>query len=328
MCTYPNPYYSYPYYTPYGAQPTPIEPLPLPSLSTTALQDIVEGQQRATTGLVTLLSQERTSNERGTRDNKQQLTNLLTLSQNFLGYLPDVEQKFSALENSIPINSTNADNAGLQDRLNDMEQAIVNLRRIAESFASSTGLRLVPGPALNQWSWVPASTPVQQDYASFASTFPQAPHIFPTNIPYSTRSSVFAHSNPARSVHWPSNLDTPPATSSATPWLDTYSSSPYGAGNPPSAFSRISLGGVRGFSGVPSCMTPPSDPSSPPTPMASRFGPCSPAPSPQLQSGRRSFPFAIPIEISVSPVIDSTRFDSVSDRVCCGLLVSHPTLSY
>jgi hypothetical protein len=144
MCTYQNPYYSYPYYSPYGTQPTPIEPLPVPSLSTTALQDIVEGQQRATTGLVTLLSQERTSSERSTRDNKQQLTNLVTLSQNFLGYLPDVEQKFSALENSIPINSTNADNAGLQDRLNDMEQAIVNLRRIAESFASSTGLRLVP----------------------------------------------------------------------------------------------------------------------------------------------------------------------------------------
>jgi hypothetical protein len=48
---------------------------------------------------------------------------------------------------------------------------------------------------------------------------------------------------------------------------------------------------------VPSCMTPtPSDPSSPPTPMANRFGPCSPAPSPQVQSGRRSFPFAIPVE--------------------------------
>ena len=144
MCTYQNPYHSYPYYTPYGAQPTPIEPLPVPSLSTIALQDIVEGQQRATTGLATLLSQERTSNERSTRDNKQQLTNLVTLSQNFLGYLPDVEQKFSALENSIPINSTNGDNTVLQDRLNDMEQAIVNLRRIAESFASSTGLRLVP----------------------------------------------------------------------------------------------------------------------------------------------------------------------------------------
>jgi hypothetical protein len=144
MCTYQNPYCSYPYYPTYGTQQTPIEPLPLPSLSTTALRDIVEGQQRATTGLVTLLSQERTSNETSTRDNKQQLSNLVTLSQNFLGFIPDVEQKFSALENSIRINCTNADNAGLQDRLNDMEQTVINLKRIAESFASSAGLRLVP----------------------------------------------------------------------------------------------------------------------------------------------------------------------------------------
>jgi hypothetical protein len=113
-------------------------------MSTTALRDIVEGQQRATTGLVTLLSQERTSNETSTRDNKQQLGNLVTLSQNFLGFIPDVEQKFSALENSIRINCANVDNAGLQDRLNDMEQTVINLRRIAESFASSAGLRLVP----------------------------------------------------------------------------------------------------------------------------------------------------------------------------------------
>lgn len=141
MCTYPSPpYYSYPYYP----QPTPVEPLPYPSLSTSALQDIVEGQQRATTGLVSLLSQERTSNERSTRDNKQQISNLVTLSQNFLGFIPDVEQKFSALETSIRANCTNVDNADVQERLNDMEQAVTTLSRIAESFASSTGLRLVP----------------------------------------------------------------------------------------------------------------------------------------------------------------------------------------
>lgn len=141
MCTYPNPpYYSYPYYS----QPTPVEPLPYPSLSTSALEDIVEGQQRATTGLVSLLSQERTSNERSTRDNKQQISNLVTLSQNFLGFIPDVEQKFSALETSIRANCINVDNPEVQERLNDMEQAIATLTRIAESFASSTGLRLVP----------------------------------------------------------------------------------------------------------------------------------------------------------------------------------------
>jgi len=109
-----------------------------------ALQDIVEGQQRAMNGLGSLLSQERTSNERSTRDNKQQLTNLMTLSQNLLGFMPDVEQKFSALESFIRGNCTIADEPELQDRVNDMVQVIVNLRRIAESFACSTGLRLVP----------------------------------------------------------------------------------------------------------------------------------------------------------------------------------------
>jgi hypothetical protein len=56
----------------------------------------------------------------------------------------------------------------------------------------------------------------------------------------------------------------------------------YGAGNAPSASSRISLGGLRGFSGTSpvtirgplSYMTPTlSDQSSPPTPMTDRFGP-------------------------------------------------------
>jgi len=109
-----------------------------------ALQDIVEGQQRATSGLVSLLSQERTSNERSTRDNKQQLNNLVTLSQNFLWTMPDVEQKFSALESSLRVNCKSTDNDELQDRVNDMADVVTNLRRIAESFACSTGLRLVP----------------------------------------------------------------------------------------------------------------------------------------------------------------------------------------
>jgi hypothetical protein len=161
------------------------------------------------------------------------------------------------------------------------------------------------GPAPNQWAWVPPSTgtpPLQQDHTSFSATFPQAPHIFPTVIPNSTRSSVFAHSNPARSVHWPSDLDAPP-TSCSTPWSDPYSSGPYGAGNAPSAFSRISLGGVRGFSGTspvtirgpPSYMTPTlSDQSSPPTPMTDRFGP-PPVPAPQMPVGRRTRSLSIPV---------------------------------
>jgi hypothetical protein len=145
MCTYhPNQYHSFPYYTAWGSQPTAFEPPPPTPLSTMALQDIVEGQQRAMNGLGSLLSQERTSSERSTRDNKQQLTNLVTLSQILLGFIPDVEQKFSALESSIHGNCTIADDPELQDRVNDMVQIIANLRRIAESFACSTVLRLVP----------------------------------------------------------------------------------------------------------------------------------------------------------------------------------------
>lgn len=132
-----------PYYPPGGYQP-PYEPLPLPSASTIALQDIVQGQQRATDGLVSLLSQERTSNERSTRDNKQQLSNLVALSQTFLGFIPDVEHKFSALETSINANCKSANIVELQDRVDDMVQVITNLRRIAEGFACSAGLRLVP----------------------------------------------------------------------------------------------------------------------------------------------------------------------------------------
>ena len=124
--------------------PPPIDPLPLPSMSTIALQDIVEGQQRATNGLVSLLSQERITTESTTRDHKQQLLNLTSLSQHFLMSMPDVEQKYSALENSIRTNCSNPDNADLQARLKDMLEVVANLGRIAEGFACSTGLRLVP----------------------------------------------------------------------------------------------------------------------------------------------------------------------------------------
>lgn len=141
MYTYPNQHYSVPYYPAGGSQYATFEPPPSSPLSTMALQDIVEGQQRAMNGLGSLLSQERTCNERSTRDNKQQLTNLVALSQNLLGFIPDVEQKFLALETFI---RGYCDEPGLQDRVNDMVQVITNLRRIAESFACSTGLRLVP----------------------------------------------------------------------------------------------------------------------------------------------------------------------------------------
>src|SRR6266403_258017 len=171
-------------------------------------------------------------------------------------------------------------------------------------FSVETNSDCAQGPAPNQWAWVPASSPpLQQDHTSFSATFPQAPHIFPTTIPNSTRSSVFAHSNPARSVHWPSDLGAPP-TSCSTPWSDPYSSSPYGAGNAPPASSRISLGGVHGFSGTspvtirvpPSYMTSTlSDPSSPLTPMTGRFGPRSPASAPQMHVGGRSPALSIPV---------------------------------
>ncbi|KAH9060359.1 hypothetical protein EDB83DRAFT_2387161 [Lactarius deliciosus] len=120
--------------------------------------DIVEGQQRTTNGLVSLLSQERTTTESNTREQKQQLTTLTSLSQHFLTFMPDVEQKFSALESSIRANCTNPDNVELQNRV------VASLGRIAEGFACSTGLRLVPGLAPNPWAWVPANAqPLQQD---------------------------------------------------------------------------------------------------------------------------------------------------------------------
>ena len=58
--------------------------------------------------------------------------------------MPDVEQKYSALESSIRANCSNPDNADLQARLKDMLEVVANLGRIAEDFGCSTGLRLVP----------------------------------------------------------------------------------------------------------------------------------------------------------------------------------------
>jgi hypothetical protein len=144
----------------------------------------------------------------------------------------------------------------------------------------------------NMWTWVPANTPpLQPDPPSFSATFPQAPRIFPNTIPNSTRSSILAHSTgPTRSVHWPSDLDAPATTSWTTPtWPNSYYHDPYGSGNAPAAYSRISLGGVRGFStgtvpGTAYTACPPMPPSpymvpapsSPQVPANSLFGPRSP----------------------------------------------------
>jgi hypothetical protein len=142
MSTY-NPYTGT-YRPPFTYQCPPVDTPALPSMSTVALQDLVEGQQRATNGLVSLLSHERTTAESNTREHKQQLANLTSLSQNFLTFMPDVEQKFSALESSIRTNCSNPENAELQARVKDMIEVVANLGRIAEGFACSTGLRLVP----------------------------------------------------------------------------------------------------------------------------------------------------------------------------------------
>lgn len=145
MYSHPNQSYPGTTYRPtYGYQCPPADLPALPSLSTIALQDIVEGQQRATNGLVSLLSQERTTTESNTREHKQQLSNLTSLTQHFLTFMPDVEQKFLALENSIRTNCTNPENAELQGRVKDMVEVVANLGRIAEGLACSTGLRLVP----------------------------------------------------------------------------------------------------------------------------------------------------------------------------------------
>ena len=341
---YPNqPYINRPGW---GSQSTPVEPPALPtSLSTVALQDIVEGQQRVTNGLVSLLSQERTSNDRSTRDHKQQLASLTAISQHFLTFMRDVEQKFSALEGSIRNNCPVADNSDLQNRVKDMVEVVANLGRIAEGFACSTGLRLVPvcssiasslpgkppddarsqGLAPNPWAWVPTdASPLQQDPTSFSATFPQAPRVFPAAIPNSTRSSVFAHNTgPARSVHWPSDLD-PPATSWATPWSEPCYTYPYGvAGNAPAALSRFSLGGCRNFSTgtgpgttptayppppiFPYSPPPPSDHSSSMTPVIRTH---SPVPAVRVPFGPHSSPLSVPIvelpRTPASPRLTST----------------------
>jgi len=109
-----------------------------------AIQDIVEGQQRATNGLVSLLSHERSTTETNTREHKQQIAHMTSLTQHFLTIMPDIEQKFASLEGSIRNHCPNPDNAELQNRLKDMVEVVANIGRIAEGFACSTGLRLVP----------------------------------------------------------------------------------------------------------------------------------------------------------------------------------------
>ena len=78
----------------------------------------------------------------GNASNK--LSNPTSLSQHFLMYMPDVEQKYSTLESSIRANCSNPDNAKLQAQLKDMLEVVANRGRIAEGFACSTGLRLIP----------------------------------------------------------------------------------------------------------------------------------------------------------------------------------------
>jgi hypothetical protein len=144
MSCYPNQSHCYINRPAWASYPTPIEPPALPSVSTIALQDIVEGQQRTTNGLLSLMSQERTANDRSERDYKQQLASLTALSQHFLSFMPDVDETFSALETSIRSHIPSADNNDLQNRVKDMVEVVANLGRLAEGFASSTGLRLVP----------------------------------------------------------------------------------------------------------------------------------------------------------------------------------------
>jgi hypothetical protein len=144
MYSYPNQSHCYINRPAWASQPIPVEPPAFPSVSTIALTDIVEGQQRATNGLLSLLSQERTANDRSARDYKQQLANLTALSQHFLSFMPDVDEKFSALETSIRSHFPSADDNDLQNRVKDMVEVVGNLGRLAEGFASSTGLRLVP----------------------------------------------------------------------------------------------------------------------------------------------------------------------------------------
>ncbi|KAH8997679.1 hypothetical protein EDB86DRAFT_2914303 [Lactarius hatsudake] len=286
MYAHPNP--SSCYRPAWGYQCPPVDSA-LPSLSTIALQDIVEGQQRTTNGLVSLLSQERTTTESNTREQKQQLTSITSLSQHFLTFMPDVEQKFSALESSIRANCTNPDNVELQNRVKDMVEVVASLGRIAEGFACSTGLRLVPGLAPNPWAWVPANAqPLQQDPTSFSASFTQAPRLFPAAIPNSSRSSVFAHSTgPSRSVHWPSDLDVP--TTSWTNWSDPY----LGANNAHRA-SRSSLcSGMR---------APPSDPYAYSVPPIFRY-PTASDPSPSRTPSPEGSPYVCRLPYDPHPIV-------------------------
>lgn len=112
-------------------------------MPTIAIQDIVEGQQRA---VFTPLSQEQTTAESTTREQKGQATTLK--SDPSLSAFPHVYARCRAeifpSQSSIRTNYSNPDNAELQARLKDMSEAVVNLGHIAESFACSTGLCLVP----------------------------------------------------------------------------------------------------------------------------------------------------------------------------------------
>jgi hypothetical protein len=144
MYSYPSQPHCYVNRPTWASHSTPVDSPSPTALSTTALQDIVEGQQRSINGLLSLLSQERSASDRNTQDHKQQLANLTALSQHFLSFMPDVEQKLSALETSIRSHGPIPDNSDLQNRVKDMVELVVNLGRIAEGFACSTGLRLVP----------------------------------------------------------------------------------------------------------------------------------------------------------------------------------------
>ena len=144
--------------------------------------------------------------------------------------MPDVEQKHSAPKSSICTNSSNPDNTELQARLKDILAAVANLGRIAESFAWSTGLRLVPvrskrktipGVLAERFSLQnQAPNPPWAGPDILQRDFHAGPMLVPAAILNSTHSSVFAHSTgPARSVHWPSSVDAP-----TTSWVCSNSS--------------------------------------------------------------------------------------------------------
>jgi hypothetical protein len=75
----------------------------------------------------------------------QPALNLTSLSQHFLFFTSDVEQKFSALESSIHINCTNPDNlnAELLALVKYIIEVVPNLGCIADDFGCSNGLGLI-----------------------------------------------------------------------------------------------------------------------------------------------------------------------------------------